>query len=616
MLKFEYDKNDKIVNVYISGDNFQYLLERIKSIPLDKKFNKEKKVWQFDPINIYEQLIHFKDLPELKIENENEWKEYIKEDEKNQIQFQRRFLEDRNIIISPIKGKPPYEDFQLECIKKAIQQNRLALFLGMGSGKTYIISIALNQLFQDKEVDRVVIVAPSEGIYNWRRELIRFTNFLTRENIMICSAKENRNPFEQDLSSIKVFIMTYRHYLTLSDDWYKKVIGKTSKKYRKQVIPWDQFGEKRAIVLDESHNIKNHSARQTKVLDIHKNYFQYRYILTGTPTPNRFDEIYSQIRFLDYKLINKSYYEWVSEIADVGNRFSQYTINYIYKDKQKEWEDKLKNVVIRYKSEEILELPELYIQNVYAELTNIQKSIYEQLINYVITILKEEHGRLIPKELRNKFAYISLAYENASLLKEKIDPIRSPKLARLVEKFDFQKDHGKLEVVDSLVNKYLDEGHKVTIFDFHPRTLDNLAERYKKYTPIVIHGSTEKTQEERDAKIEKFKKDKNQKLLIGSFRVLSTAINLTECQRVIYFCRDFSYVNWSQSIKRFHRLGQDKSVIINPIIFEDSLDEYIEDVILRKSKLDEKLFMEESLDQSEWIDVFKGKTEKFNRINS
>jgi SNF2 family DNA or RNA helicase len=608
MINFKYDLNSKLVYITFGGENFQEILLKVKSLGFCK-YNPDRKIWISQPEEIYSYISSFREIEPIKIENEDSLRQYIRDsfNRKKTTEFIRRKLEISNIVYPPIEGKSPNENFQLECIKKGIQQNRLALFLGMGSGKTYIVTTILNQLYKDNEVDKIVVVAPSEGIYNWRRELLKFSNFLTKDEIVICKADKNRNPFDLNLEKIKVLIMTYRHYLTISDDFYKKKYKKSSKNYRNAVIPWGEFGEKRAIILDESHNIKSYKSRQSKVLRLHKNYFDYRYLLTGTPTPNSFIEIYTQIEFLDDSYINKSYYGWLGEIANVGNRFSQYAVNYVYKDKQEEYEKKFNPLVIRYTSDELLELPELYIKNIYAELTDMQKQIYEMLINYQIAIIKEEHGRLVPRELRNKFAYISLAYENAEMLKNKIDPVRSNQLAKLVNKFNLEKHHGKIEILDSLLDEYInDENKKVTVFDFHPATLNRLAERYKKYNPVVIHGQIEGDNEERENRLNKFKNDKNCNLLIGSFRVLSTAINITECKRVIYFSRDFSYTNWSQSIKRFHRIGQTDSVIINPLIFEDSLDLYIEETILRKNKLDKELFKKESLSKEQWQSIFKG----------
>lgn len=616
MIRFNYNADSNKVYITFNGDKFYDLLDKIKSIRCCR-FNPDTKEWVSGIEKIFPHIESFKEIDETYVVNENLMRNKILslKESKNTFVSEKKVLNSENIVSPPIKGKSPYENFQLDCINKGIQQNRMALFLGMGSGKSFITITILNQLYSDKEIDKIVIVAPSEGIYNWRRELLKFSNFLKAEHIVICSAKKNRNPFDLDLSKIKILIMTYRHYLTLSDDWYKINKGIKSSNYRSKVIPWEKFGSKRAIILDEVHHIKNHKARQTKVIDLHKDDFNYRYILTGTPTPNNFSEIYSQINFLEPSIINKSYYSWLSEIANIGNKFSAYSLNYVYKEKQKEWEDKFKDIVIRHKSEDILELPDLYIKNIYCELTDIQKKIYEQLINYVITVIKEsDDGKLIPRRLVNKFAYISLAYENAELLKNKIDPIYSKKLFDLVNKFDFNKHHGKLDILDSLVDDYINnQNQKITLFDFHPRTLNSLYDRYKKYNPVLIHGQVDhdnelSNNEYREKELERFKKDDKCKLLIGSFRVLSTAINLTECKRVIYFSRDFSYVNWSQSIKRFHRIGQTESVIINPLIFEDSLDLYIEKIIAHKSDLDYNLFNnKESLNKETWKDIFKGK---------
>jgi SNF2 family DNA or RNA helicase len=88
--------------------------------------------------------------------------------------------------------------------------------------------------------------------------------------------------------------------------------------------------------------------------------------------------------------------------------------------------------------------------------------------------------------------------------------------------------------------------------------------------------------------------------------VLSTAINLTECTRVIYFSRNFSYLDWSQSIKRFHRIGSSEPVIINPIISENTLEERVETALRNKKDLDDTIFSKDYLTQEEWKKIFTG----------
>jgi SNF2 family DNA or RNA helicase len=604
---------DDMGYVDFKGDAFYDILSFVKSRRYH--FNPEEKRWEAPPKKVWEHLTDLGDFDTVSIDpdTKEKLKDLADNHGKQETRFAQQQLVDDYFVSPPIQGKSPHEDFQTECIQKGVNQNRAGFFLGMGSGKSFCSITIFNHHFANNDCDRLLIIAPPEGIYNWRRELLKFSTFINSEDdIVISRAQHNRDPFENG-GDPKVVIMTYRHFLTLSDDYYEKKTGQKKKKYRKPTIPFDTWGNNRGIILDESHNIKNIKARQTRALHLHKRFFYYRYLLTGTPSPNLFPELYSQMYFLDSGLLPDNYYEWLEEIANLGNRFSDYAINYIYKQKQKEWESKFESWVVRYTSDQILDLPDLYIKPIYAEMSDLQKSIYEEIIDFMVYKIKEENdGRLEPQLLINKFAWIALAYENASVLKGKIDPVESRHLYNLVNKFNFEKHHGKLEVADSLVNTYInDEKQKVTIFDFHPKTIDELAKRYKKYNPIVIHGqNTPKGMEQdefRDQQLEKFKNSSEHNLLIASSKVISMAVNLVECKRVIYFSRSFSYVDYAQSIKRFHRIGQDDPVIVNNLIFQDSLDERLNRSLNEKKDLDESIFNKESLSKEEWKDIFKGK---------
>lgn len=600
MIGITIENNKVLLNFW--GESFVEIHEYVKK-HMDYKYDPTKQKWIGTARELYHHKENLEDIDIIKIYEPDKLNDLYKLEPKNETEFFNKNPSRNIFVYPPIKGKQPYGNFQIESIRKGISRNRLGYFLEMGLGKSYITITVLNELYQSFGVDAVVVIAPPSGIYNWRRELLKFSTWIKEDNILISQANSNRNPFDMDLTNITVIVMTYRHYLTLSDEWYKKETGKNSKNYRTACIPWATWGNKRAIVLDESHNIKNIKARQSKVIHMHKDSFEFRYILTGTPTPNNFTEIYNQINFLDTKIINKSYWNWIREIADTGNRFSDYTVNYIYPEKKDFYEKKFAPWIIRYKAKDVLELPELYIKPIYAQLTDIQKQIYQTVVNDTIYVIREDNnGRLVPKLLRQRFPYISMAYENPLLLTDKFS--KNSPMNKLINKFKFEENHGKIEICDDLVNEYIhNEKNKVTLFDFHPKTIDLLAEHYKRYNPIIIYGDTK----DREEKLELFRKSKSHNMLIASFRVLATSVNLVECNRVIYFSRDYSYLNWSQSIKRFHRIGQESRVIINPLIFEDTLDEYIENVILKKKDLDEKIFQGDDFTKSDWKNIFTGK---------
>ena len=612
MVNAVYNKELQTVTISFSGDNFYDLLECVKDNYCI--FLSAEKVWTTNPHTALSMLSHIT----TNIESVHISKADIADMKKDQFSFGKRETNEINISIYPkffkqypiIKGKIPHENFQFDCIKKGLTRDKFAFFLGMGSGKTFIVIQILNHLIQNNSTDRVLIITPIEGVINWRRELIKFSPFFKQEDITISTAKKNRNPLESDP---KVIIMTYRHFLTMSDDFYKLNNPKKKgvKKYRKPTIPFEQWGKFRTIILDESHNIKNYSIRQSHVLHLHKHLFQYRYLLTGTPSPNNFGELYSQMKFLDSSSVPHSYSEWIAMIANIGNRFSRYGINYFYAEETVRWEKSFLPWVTRYTSDEILDLPDLLVKKIYVELSDYQKNIYQKLINHIIFVLKKNNdGILIPRLMKNKFPYISMALDNPLLLKGKID---NDHLAKLIDNFKFEKHHGKFEILISLIDTYINkESRKVVIFDYHPMTLDILNDYFEKenFHPLLIHGqNTPRGMEATDFRadvIDQFKTSKKHNLLIASLKVLRTAVNLQEATRAIYFGRDYSYLSWAQSQKRLHRIGQKEMVIINPLIFESSLDVCLDVILEKKQDLDKAIFSKDSLSIDKWKKIFEG----------
>lgn len=502
---------------------------------------------------------------------------------------------------------PPKGEFQTIGIKKGLNQNRYLYAYEMGLGKTYIVINVLNHLFHDKSINKVMVVVPGEALYNWRRELMMFGNFVDYDEIQIASAT-NRKPFTNDC---KVVITTYRTLVMLSDDSYKeKHKGKKSTKYRSAQIPFEDWGTDRAIVLDESHFIKNMKSRQSKVINFHKNFFDYRYLMTGTPTPNTVDEYYNQINFMDESIIDKNYYTWIKEIANTGNKYSDYGINFFYPTKVEAFVKSIKPWVGRVFTTDVMDMPDLTIQNIYSHLNEKQLKIYRALTTEVLHTIKEKDGIIRTHEVENEFPFISLALDNPSILRGKFSSEHNTDLHLLLKKWKF-KDHSKLPQVDSLVNKYVDDDHKIIMWSGHPVTMDELGEYYKKFNPVIIHGQIEvpkgkDRKQHYDDLLDGFKKDPSSKMLIASYIVLSTAVNITEAPRAIYFDRSYNSVFWQQSIKRNHRIGQEENVIINPVLLEQSLDVRLDKVLNKKVDLNENLLNNDTLPAGEWRKIFEG----------
>jgi len=81
---------------------------------------------------------------------------------------------------------------------------------------------------------------------------------------------------------------------------------------------------------------------------------------------------------------------------------------------------------------------------------------------------------------------------------------------------------------------------------------------------------------------------------------------LQEATRVVYFSRNYSLVNYLQSMKRAHRIGSQEKVVVHPLIFEDSLNVYQDAILRRKKAFDDNVFKLDAIDDATLFSIFSG----------
>lgn len=508
---------------------------------------------------------------------------------------------------------PPIQEYQKNAILRTAGQSRMLLALKQGLGKTYIIVTALNILHDEGLVDKVMILCRPEGVYNFKRELFRFSNWIKDESQVYVADADNREPFS---SKADVVMMTYRTFLMISDDGYKKSKGKsaTGVKYKDCPIEDDikAFGLSRALVLDESHSVMNKGARWTRAVALASHMFRFRYLLTGTPYPHGVDNLWSQFNIMDSRVIGEPYFEWLKEICKLGTRFSDYAITGYREDVVKIWVEKMSPWIIREFTEDNIKLPPQIVKRTYFEMSEKQRAIYQNFISYVMVSHVDDHGTVVMREVYNQFPMIQQALVEPLMLKGKVSEETNPKLYRQIEGWRIEDDN-RIHILDSLLEEYCDiEGKKVIVWSSHPLVMDILETHLKKYNPVKVHGqipipSGKAKTDYIDSLVEEFKKNPKRKVLLASLLMLATSQNIVEAPRAIYFDRTWNFTDLDQSIKRNHRIGTTEPVIVNFLIAEKSLDIRLDNVLARRSILDQDLTKFDSLSAEQWKALFEGK---------
>jgi SNF2 family DNA or RNA helicase len=487
-------------------------------------------------------------------------------------------------------------DFQRKGVLRGITQNRLALYWEMGLGKSFTIQTILNHLICWQRVNKYIILSPPEGVINIALECIRFSSFnLTWDDIYIVDTT-HRNPF--DYPEKKVIIMTYRNLIMLHDDEYKRQKGKRgSSVIRKNYIPWEKLGDKLCMIADEAHNIKNSRSKTWHILDKAKRFFEYRYIMTGTPAPKYAADLWTQMRFLHEKSVASDYYSFLRSIANLGNRFSDYTVNFYYEDRVKDFLDSVEYLISREKTAGNLELPPVVYEPIRIQMPPKQERLYRAIVDLTITTIKKgEDGRVTLRKLHNKFPYLSLALHDPCIIQEgKIEESQtSQAIVSMLRNWDIT-ENGKYEVAKSLIEKYADEDRKIILWSGHPKIIDLLTEKFKEFNPYKLHGGVVvnkgESVSERNATIcNAFITDKNSNLLIANYDCLSSAVNLVEVTRMIFYDRSWEADIFNQALKRANRIGSREPLIVNPLIFFNSIEEYQDREIIKRTNFNNALW--------------------------
>jgi SWI/SNF-related matrix-associated actin-dependent regulator 1 of chromatin subfamily A len=140
----------------------------------------------------------------------------------------------------------------------------------------------------------------------------------------------------------------------------------------------------------------------------------------------------------------------------------------------------------------------------------------------------------------------------------------------------------KVRYVLELVENILETGEKVVIVDMFKESLYDLK---GKLEDIAGLHTGDQTVEER-AEIVKVFQDVNSamKVFLGSVQTCSYGLTLTAASKLFMITLPYSVGEYDQVSDRLHRIGQKAVVNIYPIIFRDTIDEYVFNAIESKRK--------------------------------
>jgi SNF2 family DNA or RNA helicase len=405
-----------------------------------------------------------------------------------------------------------------------------------GLGKTLVAIIAFARARARGDVDAMLVICPNSLKRNWVAEFARFAPEV-EVGIVEGPARLRRREFAR--IATPVVVVSY-------ETARAEVAGVLALLARRRT----------ALVLDESHTVKNRASLTSIAARHFAPRCEYRWLLTGTPVTNTAVDLHTQLAVV---AAGEPLGTLESFVASYGDNGRLDTLR-----------ARVAPYLLRRTKDECLDLPAKTFVDMRIELPPWQRHLYnsmrDELVCEVRAMSGEEFRAYAPTALARLLRLSQIASNPALLL---------PTEPRVPAKFE-EMDHLLEEIIQG-------GGDKVIIWSHYVGTLEALLERYRELSPVALYGGTLPV--ERQGIARRFQEDPKVRLLIGNPAAGGSGFTLTAARYAIYETLSWRYDFYAQSQDRIHRIGQGRPVTYIRLLAADTVEEVIAEALARKAAL-------------------------------
>lgn len=427
----------------------------------------------------------------------------------------------------------PYE-YQRTAMQWIIDKPHCGLFLDMGLGKTVSTLTAVQQLIDDCEISRVLVVAPKKvAETTWSTEAEKWEHLHDLKVVKVLGTEKQRCMALARKADV---------YVTGRDN-FVWLVGKYG-----GCLPFD------ALVIDELTSFKSAKSQRFKAMRTAVPSVKRVIGLTGTPAPNGLIDLWAQMYCIDQgERLGKSvtkYRETYFETHRWNNIIVRCDVKSGCEDIIR---DKIADICLSMQAKDYLQLPDMITHTESVYLSEKMMNAYAKFEKEKVLEFKEEHGDEPANVLANSAAGLMnklSQFANGAIYDEnmQVHEIHDEKIDRLAE------------IVEAA------NGNSVLVFYQYKHDVRRITARLqgKGYKVRTYQG-------------EKDLADWN----AGKIDVLlahpaSTAYGLNMQQGghfIVWFGTGWNLEHYQQANARLHRQGQQHPVIVYNLICTGTVDE-------------------------------------------
>jgi len=433
-----------------------------------------------------------------------------------------------------------YLPFQKDGIDFLTTHSNVLLADQMGLGKTVQVIGLINRL---PELKRILIICPASLRLNWERELKKWLVRPYRIQVL-----NGGKTFDHNADIVVVnFDILSRHRIFLIEK------------------SWD------LLVIDEAHYLKNPTTLRCTAVFGNGGVLKpipavRRVFVTGTPIENRPKEIWTLVSQLSP--------------TDFGN-WTEFALQYCEGRKTnrglmangasnlEELQARLRTTVMirRLKKEVLHDLPEKRRQlielppNGCTDIVQHEYRIWERYLSAKAELCPETDEDSYEEAVERLRYEVRLAFAELARARHEVAKAKVPYVMEHLNNF----------------------GHeKVVVFAHHRAVINKLKEGLGDRA-VAFHGAMGISS--RQKAIDDFQKKPEVQFFIGSIMAAGCGITLTAASNVVFAELDWTPGKVAQAEDRVHRIGQRNAVLVQYLVFDNSVDAKMAKTLLEKQAI-------------------------------
>lgn len=398
-----------------------------------------------------------------------------------------------------------------------VEHRRCFVFNDMGTGKTASALWAIDYLMQQREVRRVLIVAPLSTLNRvWLDEAFKL---LTHRRLVLLhgAAKERKQKY---LSDWEIGIINFDGVQILADQ-----------------IAADKKLD--MVVIDEASAYRNITTRRYKTMLRLTKDMPRLVLMTGTPCPEAPTDAYGLARLLHVENLPVTFGRWRDMTMRQVSQFK-----WVPKPDGFKAAFQILQPAIRFRKEDCIDLPPVVFETLEVDLSAEQRQAYQAMRKRMALEFDDETTitAVHAADKINKLRQIACGVVRDPVSEEYIVLDYRPRLEALLE-----------VIAESSTKVIVVVPFKGIVYDL----ADKIA---RGYSCEVINGDVSLAK--RNDIINRFRNTSDPHVLLVHPKVMAHGLTLTEAATMVFYAPIFSNEETKQIIERINRPGQKNKMLI------------------------------------------------------